>query len=177
MFEIDKKCFGEFISMLRKEKSMTQKELASRLLVSNKAVSKWETGNSMPDITLLVPLADVLEVTVTELLECKRIEKTDSLDADRTDEIVKKVITLSEEEQDLFRMNLIGTSINNSNWKYILQVGRIWSVACIVILPLLYFGLKVFLSDAVGRTGEYVLIAIWVAGLFVPLHVVAKKYE
>ena len=77
----------------------------------------------------------------------------------------------------VFRMNLVGTSINNSNWKYILQVGRIWSVACMVILPLLYFGLKVFLSDAVGRTGEYVLIAIWVAGLFVPLHVVAKKYE
>ena len=58
MFEIDKKSFGEFISMLRKEKSMTQKDLASRLLVSDKAVSKWETGNSMPDITLLVPLAD-----------------------------------------------------------------------------------------------------------------------
>lgn len=76
--------------MLRKEKSMTQKELASRLLVSDKAVSKWETGNSMLDIILLVPLADVLEVTVTELPECKRIEKTDSLDADRTDEIVKK---------------------------------------------------------------------------------------
>lgn len=49
MFEINKKSFGEFISMLRKEKSMTQKELASRLLVSDKAVSKWETGNSMPD--------------------------------------------------------------------------------------------------------------------------------
>lgn len=46
MFEIDKKSFGEFISMLRKEKSMTQKDLASRLLVSDKAVSKWETGVS-----------------------------------------------------------------------------------------------------------------------------------
>ena len=46
MFEINKKSFGEFISMLRKEKSMTQKELASRLLVSDKAVSKWETGVS-----------------------------------------------------------------------------------------------------------------------------------
>ena len=105
MFEIDKKSFGEFISMLRKEKSMTQKDLASRLFVSDKAVSKWETGNSMPDIALLVPLAEVLEVTVTELLECKRMEKTEALDADRTDEIVKKVITLSEEEQNLFRMN------------------------------------------------------------------------
>ena len=77
----------------------------------------------------------------------------------------------------VFRMNLIGTSINNSNWKYILQVGRIWSVACMVILPLLYFGLKVFLSDAVGRTGEYALLIICIVGLFVPMHVVAKKYE
>ncbi|MCI7179785.1 MAG: helix-turn-helix domain-containing protein [Lachnospiraceae bacterium] len=255
MFEINKKSFGEFISMLRKEKSMTQKELASRLLVSDKAVSKWETGNSMSDITLLVPLAEVLEVTVTKLLECKRIEKKDFLDTDRTDEIVKKVITLSEEEQNLFRMNrkkrlvffvpivavacveaillqvcaqfknvpadnlylftvigilcgcyfwifakekipayydqnkvtaysdgvfrmnLVSTSINNSNWKYILQVGRIWSVVCMVVLPLLYFLLKVFLSDIAGRTGEYALIIICIAGLFVPMHVVAKKYE
>ena len=46
MFEIEKKSFGEFISMLRKEKSMTQKDLASKLLVSDKAVSKWETGVS-----------------------------------------------------------------------------------------------------------------------------------
>lgn len=44
MFEIDKKSFGEFISILRKEKSMTQKDLACRLFVSDKAVSKWETG-------------------------------------------------------------------------------------------------------------------------------------
>ena len=209
----------------------------------------------MPDITLLVPLAEVLEVTVTELLECKRIEKTDSIDADRTDEIVKKVITLSEEEQNLFRlnrkkrliffvpilavtcvetlllqmwaqlksvptdnlylfavigiicgfyfwifakekipayydqnkvtaysdgvfrMNLVGTSINNSNWKYILQVGRIWSIACMVVLPLLYLLYEIFLSDTVGRTGEYALIIICIAGLFVPMHVVAKKYE
>lgn len=46
-----------------------------------------------------------------------------------------------------------------------------------ITLPLLYFLLKVFLSDIVGRTGEYVLIAVLVAGLFVLMHVVAKKYE
>lgn len=46
MFEIDKKSFGEFIAVLRKEKSMTQKDLAARLIVSDKAVSKWETGVS-----------------------------------------------------------------------------------------------------------------------------------
>lgn len=50
MFEIDKKAFGSFIAELRKEKGMTQKELAEKLFVSDKAVSKWETGGSIPDV-------------------------------------------------------------------------------------------------------------------------------
>ena len=48
MFEIDKKEFGRFLSELRKEQGMTQKELAEKLFVSDKAVSKWETGGSIP---------------------------------------------------------------------------------------------------------------------------------
>lgn len=47
MYTIDKKVFGAFVSRLRKEKGYTQKELASRLFVSDKAVSKWETGVSL----------------------------------------------------------------------------------------------------------------------------------
>lgn len=99
MYEIDKGKFGVFISELRKEKGITQKELAAKLYISDKAVSKWETGHSVPDITLLVPLAEILEVSVTELLECRRIEKADILDVERTDDLVKKVIGLSEEEK------------------------------------------------------------------------------
>ena len=68
MFEINKNTFGEFLAAQRKEKGYTQKELAARLFVSDKAVSKWERGLSMPDISLLMPLADILDVTVTELL-------------------------------------------------------------------------------------------------------------
>lgn len=98
MYEIDKVKFGEFISERRKEKGITQKELASRLYISDKAISKWETGHSVPDITLLVPLAELLGVTVTELLECQRIEAVDKLDVAQTDNLVKKVISLSEEE-------------------------------------------------------------------------------
>ena len=97
MYEIDKVKFGEFVSGLRKEKGITQKELAGKLYISDKAVSKWETGHSVPDITLLVPLAEVLEVSVTELLECRRIEQADTLDMEQADKLVKKVIGLSEE--------------------------------------------------------------------------------
>ena len=67
MYQIDNEKFGQFLSDLRKEKSMTQKELADRLFVSDKTVSKWERGNSMPNVTLLIPIADVLGITVTTL--------------------------------------------------------------------------------------------------------------
>lgn len=67
MYQIDNEKFGQFLSDLRKEKSMTQKELADRLFVSDKTVSKWERENSMPNVTLLIPIADVLGITVTAL--------------------------------------------------------------------------------------------------------------
>ena len=68
-YEIDRAAFGAFVTAQRKEKGCTQKELADRLFVSDKAVSKWERGLSFPDISLLVPLSQALDVTVMELLQ------------------------------------------------------------------------------------------------------------
>lgn len=59
---------GPFIRRLRKERGMTQKELAAALGVTDKAVSKWELGASLPDVALLLPLAERLGVSATELL-------------------------------------------------------------------------------------------------------------
>lgn len=59
---------GQFIAALRKSNHMTQKDLAEKLHVSDKAVSKWERGLSCPDVSLLLPLSDILGVTVAELL-------------------------------------------------------------------------------------------------------------
>ena len=100
MFEIDRVRFGVFVAELRKEKGLTQKELAERLMISDKAISKWETGNSIPDVTILVPLATELGVSVTELLECRRMEYTENMDTAKTDVLLKKVIELSEEERE-----------------------------------------------------------------------------
>ncbi|SDX39804.1 helix-turn-helix domain-containing protein [Eubacterium barkeri] len=63
---------GKTIRQLREDKHLTQKELADQIAVSDKAVSKWETGRGLPDITLLEPLASALEISVAELLsgEC-----------------------------------------------------------------------------------------------------------
>ena len=60
--------FGKLILKLRKKQNRTQKELAEKLNVTDKAVSKWERGDSFPDITLLEPIAKELGVTVSELI-------------------------------------------------------------------------------------------------------------
>lgn len=65
---MDSKKVGSFIASMRKQKSLTQKELAEKLNVTNKAISKWETGKGYPEITIVPELAKVLGVTTAELL-------------------------------------------------------------------------------------------------------------
>lgn len=65
---MDKYKFGEFIYQKRKELNLTQEELGYKLKVTNKAVSKWETGETLPDIQLLEELAKVLNITIDELI-------------------------------------------------------------------------------------------------------------
>lgn len=74
---------GQFIVELRKEKKLTQKDLAAQLHITDKAVSKWERGLSCPDITLLTSVADILGVTTSELLNGQRSE-TLSKDIEKT---------------------------------------------------------------------------------------------
>lgn len=71
---MDTKITGEFISLLRKEKNLTQKQLADKLNVSDKAISRWETGRGYPDIESLQALSDEFSVSINELLCGKRLE-------------------------------------------------------------------------------------------------------
>lgn len=98
MYEIDKKKFGALVSELRKEKGYTQKELAEKLFLSDKAISQWETGVSIPDTTMLIPLAELLGVTVTELLMCERMSRDEAMDTEKVENIVKTAITYSDEK-------------------------------------------------------------------------------
>lgn len=97
MYELDKAAFGRFLAQLRREKGMTQKELAATLYVSDKAVSKWERGLSVPDISLLVPLAEQLNVTVAELLQGSRVEEEQRFTREETEDLIRKALTFSAE--------------------------------------------------------------------------------
>ena len=65
---MDAKKIGEFICMNRKKHGMSQKELADKLGITDKAVSKWERGISFPDIAMLIPISEVLETSLYDLL-------------------------------------------------------------------------------------------------------------
>lgn len=70
---MDQKKTGAFIAQCRKEKNLTQMQLAQRLGITNQAVSKWENGRGMPDVSLLQPLCDVLGISLNELFSGEHI--------------------------------------------------------------------------------------------------------
>lgn len=82
---------GTFISERRKAKGWTQSQLAEKLEITDKAISKWETGRSMPDLSLFMPLCTLLDVTLNELFagECIAEEKW----KEKADEVLMDVIT------------------------------------------------------------------------------------
>lgn len=92
MYQLDKEAFGAFLQGLRRERSLTQRQLAERLHVSDKAVSKWERGLSIPDTALLIPLAEQLDVTVTELLLCRRCPPVQPMPQAEVEEAVQTAL-------------------------------------------------------------------------------------
>lgn len=72
--DLDVRKLGAFIQTRRKELGMTQGEVAARLNVTDKAISRWERGVGFPDIQLLEPLAEALQISIQELMQCERIK-------------------------------------------------------------------------------------------------------
>lgn len=74
---MDQQKIGRFIAQMRKEKSLTQRGLADTLCISDKTVSKWENGKGMPEVSLMMPLCEALEITANELLSGERLSQDD----------------------------------------------------------------------------------------------------
>ena len=68
---------GKFIAKKRKDKQLTQNELAEKLGVTDRSISNWENGKNMPDLSLFKPLCDILEISINELLSGEKIDNKD----------------------------------------------------------------------------------------------------
>lgn len=71
---MDTKVIGKFLKELRRERKMTQEELGGMVGVTNKTISKWENGNYMPPIDVLMLLCEIYDVTINEILNGRRLE-------------------------------------------------------------------------------------------------------
>lgn len=97
MEHLDREKFGRFIYERRRELGLTQQQLGERLFVSNKAVSKWERGQSFPDIALMGPLAESLGVSVAELLNGEVMDR-ESFSGQETRAMVGRAMEFSAEQ-------------------------------------------------------------------------------
>lgn len=91
---MDQQKIGAFISELRKDGKLTQEQLGEKLGVSQRSISRWETGRNMPDISLLKPLSSELGITVSELIEGERQENPVKIDDESVDNIIEYTVRL-----------------------------------------------------------------------------------
>ena len=103
---MDAKKLGQFIAEIRKEKGMTQAELASKLHVTDKAVSKWERGLGLPDINSIEPLADALGISVAEVMQAKRIPD-DHVTQDNASEMLTNAFDMVKQQRRMERKHHI----------------------------------------------------------------------
>lgn len=103
---------GAFLKALRKQKGLTQEQMAEKFNVSNRTVSRWENGNNMPDLDILIEIADYYEVDLRELLDGeRRSEKVNT----ENNETVLKVVDYTNTETERYtrrvrRLLLIGAT-------------------------------------------------------------------
>ena len=102
---MDSQKFGTFIAQCRKDKKMTQSDLAAKLNVTDKAISRWERGVGFPDINTIEPLAAVLDVSVAELMKSERIDESEMSIA-MNNEIVNNALNFAEKQIQQERKNV-----------------------------------------------------------------------
>ena len=153
---MDQVKIGRFIAACRKRANLTQMQLAEKLNITDRAVSKWETGKAMPDTAIMLELCDILGISVNELLSGEKIDmenndqKNEQLLLDMAKEIETKNKTIWT---SMWAIMIVGMTaliagifvarflIPEGVWQLITVLGL-----CVVFLPLCFYALKLEVS-------------------------------
>lgn len=130
---MEAKELGQFIAKLRKEQQMTQAELAERLHVTDKAVSRWERGLGFPDINTLEPLAASLGVSLAELMRCAKKSEGNQNANDEDAGILESIALANVQRKKLVKTTILGvfgcmTGLCIALYAVYLFINRSWSV-------------------------------------------------
>lgn len=135
---MDQMKIGNFLKELRKEKGITQAQLAETLNVSARTVSRWETGSNMPDISILVDIADYYDISIPEIINGER-----------------KSELMNEEERKIAKtMSDYATTEKEKIFKE-MKIQSIMGVCALVLYWILHETDAYIYSDALGKLSEY----------------------
>lgn len=171
---MDQKKIGLFLKELRKEKNITQEALAEKLNVSSRTISRWETGNNMPDISLLVELAEFYHVSIPEIVDGER--KSEKMNQETRDTVVKMAeyskneVKIERKKAISFLLMIFGAFIiisafaifpNDSSW------GSIYSIIGGIILVIgFYLKIKLILLKKSFRILSVAICILILFGIF-----------
>jgi transcriptional regulator with XRE-family HTH domain len=178
---MDAEKFGRFVADRRKNLNMTQKDLAAKIQVTDKAVSKWERGLGFPDINTIEVLADALEVSITELMKSETTNENTDVE-ETVDNVIQIANTDIEERHRIIIYTFAGTTVLISileillsiNWnadKLQIQVNIPW-VAIIPSLLLIIYG---FICKIKGKK-SFGAAAIGVCLLLIPVILIGGAF-
>lgn len=149
---MDQMKIGSFLKELRKEKGMTQEQLADILHVNNRTISRWENANTMPDFDIMIELAKLYDVSIEELLKGERTEIMEK----QTEQTLYNIAEYTNNEKERLM----------KNQRFFAQVG--------VIAWLIFLGLKITGLDETGFTEQ---VASFAAGLAFAMSIVMVIYS
>lgn len=151
---------GSFIAEMRKEQNMTQKQLAEQVGVSDKTVSKWETGRSMPDNGVLLELCAILHISVNELLSGEKFSKENYVDKAEENMLeLMKENSMQKEDRHWSFLGIVvsGVMLLLACLGVILSWGGVQAVGYFFDVPTLFYVVAIFLLIMVfcGTFGDF----------------------
>lgn len=144
--------FGAFVAGRRREKNMTQADLASKIQVTDKAVSRWERGLGFPDINIIEPLADALEVSVLELMKSERMA-ANQVTGEEAAEVIADTLNVARLQRRRERRNVF----------------RILGVTAAIVIFLLFIDSMQWQADTIIFTLAGVVFPLFCAAGFIAL--------
>lgn len=136
---------GKFIAETRKSKKLTQRQLADALSISDKTISKWECGKGLPEVSLMLPLCNALEITVNDLLSGEKISKADY--QRKAEGNMMNLMKENEENRKRMALSIITSIIT------IIAVCSLIVIASFIGLPVILRILLIIISVAVAIAG------------------------
>lgn len=146
---------GKFICYLRKENKMTQQELAEKLNVTDRAISNWENGKNMPDLSLFKPICDIFNISINELLSGEKLQEN--------------------EYQEKLEENIINTVIFEKNKRKVFKKIILSSLSVITFIILFIFGSLFIIDNKRMSNDKPVVFSTWGNKNYWPMYEYKKQ--